>query len=305
LKNKAVILIVGLLLVLTVFLVGVVVGVYKLPPYQAMSSVKDVGLAVLRTPTPIPSPTAEPPTPTPDIGEAALLDIVSLVRSKNLSPTGELDFVREFVYANSIHQIDLEHDEYAYNTPRVLSMLFAYYQSEGSPPHLACDTRVYAMEAIVATLGYDKRVIMFFTDEVGNISAGHSVLEVLNPDSGRWEVQDPDYNVIFTDRFAPSYRLSATELLTMPLENIVAQSPIENQAADAQAILVPTYFEALVCLYRGTESYALVNATRFESEKLQGQFPGETDAYPLFRDYIWEHFGEFPLMVVGRAGQLE
>jgi hypothetical protein len=304
-KNRPVFFVLSILLVLIVFIGGVVVGVYKLPPYKTMSSIKDVGLAALRTPTPVPSPTAIPPAPTPDAGEAALLNIVSLIRDQYLSPTAELDFIREFVHVNSIHLIDEEFDEYAYNTPRVLSMMFAYFQSEGSAPHLACDTRVYAMEAIVAALDYDKRVIMFFSDEVDNFAAGHAVLEVLNPDSGRWEVQDPDYNVYFTRRDNPAYRLSATELLTMPPQEVEALSPDENLAVDAQTVLVPTYFEAMVCLYRGPESYALVNAKRFEAAKLQGQFPGETDAYLLFRDYVWEHFGEFPLVVLGGAAQPE
>lgn len=304
-KNKLINSAFGILFVLVVFTGGVAVGVYKLPPYQAMSSIKDIGLAALRTPTSTPTPTSVPPTPTPDIGEAALMDIVGLVRDQSLSPTGELDYVRQFIHANSIHQIDLEHDEYAYNTPRVLSMMFAYYVSQGSPPHLACDTRAYAMEAIIDALGYDQRVIMFFSDEVENFTAGHAVLEVLNPDSGRWEVQDPDYNVYYVDQGIPTYRLSAAELLTIPLDKIEAQSPDQNQAVAAQSVLVPTYFEALVCLYRGSESYALVNAKRFESAKLQAQFPGETDSYLLFRDYIWEHFGEFPLLVLGGGGQTQ
>jgi len=45
-----------------------------------------------------------------------------------------IDFVREYVNRNSIHRIDAEHEAYAFNTPRVVSMLFEHDRGDGAPP---------------------------------------------------------------------------------------------------------------------------------------------------------------------------
>jgi hypothetical protein len=49
------------------------------------------------------------------------------------------------------------------------------------------------MMALLARLEYESRRVDLYDEE--DIGQQHTFLEVLNPKTGRWETQDPDYDM--------------------------------------------------------------------------------------------------------------
>jgi hypothetical protein len=54
------------------------------------------------------------------------------------------------------------------------------------------------MERILKALGYDTRIIAIFNSRTNLRS--HSFLEVMNPESKRWETQDADYDIYWRSK---------------------------------------------------------------------------------------------------------
>jgi hypothetical protein len=61
------------------------------------------------------------------------------------------------------------------------------------PVHMECSTRTNLMKSILQALGYDTRVVAIFNSKTNLRS--HSFLEVMNPETKRWETQDVDYDI--------------------------------------------------------------------------------------------------------------
>ena len=75
--------------------------------------------------------------------EKMLVKIRKYIESQRFhSETERIDFIRDWVYRNSIHKIDAEHDRYARDTPRILFMLWRSYQTSKDFPHLSCVNRI-------------------------------------------------------------------------------------------------------------------------------------------------------------------
>jgi hypothetical protein len=51
---------------------------------------------------------------------------------------------------------------------------------------------------ILGALGYETRIIAIFNSRT-NLKS-HSFLEVMNPETGRWETQDPDYDIYWQSK---------------------------------------------------------------------------------------------------------
>ncbi len=204
--------------------------------------------------------------------ESILSKIVQIIEQQKLSSaTEQIDFIREFVYDNSIHKIDAEHRQYAWNTLRVLTMLYDFYHDHIHPPHLSCGPRALVMEAILQTVGIESRLVHIYTDNSRQLN-GHTFLEVSNPDNHQWEVQDPDFNVYYTPQNA-NIRLSVMQLVFGNLDAVVPHSS-EKQGWQENNVehLKENYFEAVMYDKRRTNriSLALINTERFSPDT---QFP--------------------------------
>jgi hypothetical protein len=252
-------------LVLASFLGGLAVGVYRLPPYALLQGIKnaieqdvheDSSLSI-----------SLPLLEEPDLEELpdtvnGLWAILQLIEAQDFQTQTEvIDFVREFVYENSIHKMDEEFWEYAYDTPRVLDMLYDTYANDAPPPHLLCDPRSYAMAEILGNLSIRRRVVYVFTDSLGDEVQSHTFLEVFNEDFERWEVQDPDYNIYWQDS-RTGERLSTLQLLLDDLETSIPRSSSQVYVDFALERLKPYYFEVMV--YPG--GGGVVNIERFNQE---------------------------------------
>lgn len=127
-----------------------------------------------------------------------------------------INFIRNWVNTNSVHLIDQEHDSYAFNVAEVLNRLNNYALGKGARPHLSCGPRAYAMKAILDFIGIRSRIIDLFgltelSDESLKVSP-HTLIEVLDADTKKWVLHDPDFNVVYADSISRVY-LSADEML--------------------------------------------------------------------------------------------
>ena len=263
------------------FLYGLAAGVYQLPPYTLFQRVKNAvdqpgqDKVSPQVPDALAEPLLDEVAAQETLAEGGGLEsILQLIEAQQFqTQTETIDFVRDFVYRNSIHLADEEFWEYAYNTPRVLEMLYDTYRNDAPPPHLVCDPRSYAMAEILGNLSIRRRVVYVYTDSLGEEVQSHTFLEVYNEDFERWEVQDPDYNVYWED-MRTGERLSTLQLVLDDLDAFMPRSSSADLVDFALERLKPYYFEVLV--YPGGSG--VVNIERFDPEN---PFLSELADYPL------------------------
>jgi hypothetical protein len=184
------------------------------------------------------------------------------------SETARIDFIRNWVNQNSIHLIDAEHNQYAFKTPKVLVMLWQTHLTAQAPAHLSCGPRALAMQAILKELGIPSRAVFIFTDNYNQVMS-HTFLEVLNRDTGAWEVQDPDFNIYYVD-LRTQKRVATAALVWGDLDVLVPQSATtQGWAENKVAHLKQDYFETMMYLSQQTEKYViLINRARFDPSKV-------------------------------------
>jgi hypothetical protein len=78
-------------------------------------------------------------------------------------------------------------------------MLWKTHDAKADPVNLTCGPRAFAMQTILEGLKIRSRIVMIFTDNF-DYCASHTFLEVFNPDTASWEIQDPDYNIYYVEQ---------------------------------------------------------------------------------------------------------
>ena len=237
-----------------------------------------------------------------DNNSESIKNITKIIDSRNLLALRErIDFIRNFVYENSINLIDDEHDKYALNTQKVLNMLYNFYKTGNNPPHLSCGPRALAMKAILDNLSIENRIVNIFCDDFDSIQS-HTLLEVFISDENRWEVQDPGYNIFFMDSNSLE-RLSSANLLFGSMKNVIVCSNNKSSGweklYDFENVNKNNYFEAVMYdnSKENKKSVILVNTNRFSVSKIFEKNGGMN-----FIQYANKHYGK-PVFVLNQ--QLE
>jgi len=130
---------------------------------------------------------------------AYVTDIITMLGLAN-SPDfhQRIDKVRIFINDNSIHQID-EAFWASHSTEAFAAGVLAHAKRPSTEPvHMECSTRSNLMARILGALGYDTRIIAIFNSRT-NLKS-HSFLEVMDPETGRWETQDPDFDIYWRSK---------------------------------------------------------------------------------------------------------
>lgn len=134
--------------------------------------------------------------------------------------TQRIDYLREFIFAHSEDVLDEGRDDKGVlnykNLLHMTSLWSKCLEPDGhscTKPELKCDHRAKAMIAILQSEGIEARLVHLFNPGLEGAREDHSVCEVLNPDSGRWELQDSYYNCYFVPRAGAQERAGALELL--------------------------------------------------------------------------------------------
>lgn len=124
---------------------------------------------------------------------------MAVVEIKKLAAKRSVNFIdatRNYVRENSDHGDGPWFDKYATKYDYVVKML--YLESVGSPnaerPVLQCAPHAYAMATILQHEGYRFRFVRALSS-FHNPMEDHVTLEVLNKETGGWELHDPNYNV--------------------------------------------------------------------------------------------------------------
>ena len=130
--------------------------------------------------------------------------ITALTRQSGLAAvqaaaTTVFDGARMFVNDHSVHNIDAEFYALWRAPDRVAAALLDHAQGRRpDKPHLECSTRTTVLGGLLQELGFaTRRVVIFNTDQQ---LESHTFLEVLNPQTGHWEIQDPDYDIYWQEK---------------------------------------------------------------------------------------------------------
>jgi hypothetical protein len=207
---------------------------------------------------------------------ADLEKIKHIIDNTDNSFTAIVTNAMRFVHDNSLHRLDEEYGRYVdvklvSSLPVIVKkLLLAYHGDESQKPHIACGLRSYAMRAILQRARIFSRLVHVYTDDYEEIK-GHRLLEVLNPDTGAWELWDPDLRVKYINRDSRK-PVSVLGLLFGERDNIVPKNgPIEGWEETNTKYLKDHFFEAV--RFEGIfhdipGSVIIINRKRFDLHKV-------------------------------------
>src|SRR5262245_4985248 len=141
--------------------------------------------------------------------------VTDLITVLGLSDTSDfhqrIDKVRTFINDHSIHRPDEAFRANQGKGSAFAAEVLAHARGLSTEPaHMECSTRSTLVTRILQTLGYETRIIAIFDSET-NLES-HSFLEVMNPQTGQWETQDPDYDIYWRRKGAVEERVSLAEM---------------------------------------------------------------------------------------------
>ncbi|MBN1310929.1 MAG: transglutaminase domain-containing protein [Anaerolineae bacterium] len=204
------------------------------------------------------------PTPYPVSQQS---DLARFIAEQQLPLRTEvIDYARHYIYANSASDYQEPGDP---DRRDALDAMLRYSQGNDEIPHLLCDGRATAMLTLLQELGIESRLVFLYRDNGDSIQE-HTILEVFNPDTQRWEVQDPYRDVYYLD-VESQERSSVERLVFGALDNIVVcdEAACRQDQEDSDAM---GYF----AVFRyGWSNTFLVNPDRFSVSK---RFPDHDDA---------------------------
>lgn len=121
--------------------------------------------------------------------------------------------IRQFVNQNSVSR-RIKDDFNENDTNKTLRMMIDYYKKKGPPPMLSCSARTLVMQSILNIMDYESRIVTFLSEDTGS----HTFLEVLNPKTNKWFVEDPDYNISYKFN-NKTEKISLGDIIINPVNN--------------------------------------------------------------------------------------
>ncbi|MFO0865412.1 MAG: hypothetical protein U0744_12305 [Gemmataceae bacterium] len=132
--------------------------------------------------------------------EDALDQLSRIVRDRSLKTIhDQVDFVIWLVHDHSVHCVDAWHNDYGEDERFVMSGILHGFRGDKSQfPHLSCGPRSLAVFRILHRIGIESRLVSLNTGRTGDL-LGHTLLEVRNSETNRWEAADPTWAVHYWD----------------------------------------------------------------------------------------------------------
>jgi hypothetical protein len=213
------------------------------------------------------------------------------------SPTKKIDFVRNWVNTNSVHNNDPSYNlRAAFNTPRVLARLWKTHEAKDAPVNLTCGPRAFAMQKILDHLRISSRVVMIFTDNFDSCLS-HTFLEVFNPETANWEVQDPDYNISYVNK-KTGHRIATFSLIFGDIDAFIPVSKNgEGWKVNKVEKLKENYFETIMYgnPLTAVNPVILINTDKFNLRKTFKDNGGVT-----FREFANKYYRK-PIFIENRS----
>lgn len=137
--------------------------------------------------------------------------------SKDMTVQEKADMLRTKIHMNSVHKIDEEFYSYWKDKEELLTRLNNHIENPQSfpPPHMECSVRATLLYQALDKLGARLRIINLH--EYKPDYPAHVLIEIYNADTGKWELQDPDYNIFWRD-LESGGRAGIEDILARPVE---------------------------------------------------------------------------------------
>ena len=116
----------------------------------------------------------------------------------SLSFEEKIDHLRKFVHDNSDRTLNEEFYTKWENGGLENDFLNYLEKRRQTPPPMECTTRSGLLGALLRHAGYTVRDVVAYN--VNNNLSSHTFIEILNPDTGEWVAQDPDFNMIWRNK---------------------------------------------------------------------------------------------------------
>ncbi len=132
---------------------------------------------------------------------------------------GTIDALRGCLHEAGEHRIDFEYAENWKNKDVLFSRLDARVGDQSlPPPAMDCFARTVTFSRLLQRADIESHNIVLIspTDEFSD----HVMLEVLNPETGKWELHDPSFDVVLSDA-ATHAPLSARETVAADMDDII------------------------------------------------------------------------------------
>ncbi len=177
----------------------------------------------------------------------------------------KVDAARLLIQNNSIHKIDKEFYSYWGNIPLLTQMiLFNASGSIDKKPHMECASRTAILYHLLKAMKIRARPVVVYTAK--DVQDSHTFLEVYNPQTSKWEIQDADKNMYWIFK-GTEQRASTEDLLSAPMkENFL---PCNNDGACAynpanENRLISLFALASLIDFEADYNPLLVNPDRFD-----------------------------------------
>lgn len=108
----------------------------------------------------------------------------------------KLDRMRAFLNTHAQHRMDKEFWRIHRQADGIGYLERIRAHAEGKTDEKApmdCSTRSNLMSKMLQDRGYETRIIALF--DTDKTTRSHTVVDIKNPETGRWETQDPDYDL--------------------------------------------------------------------------------------------------------------
>jgi hypothetical protein len=124
--------------------------------------------------------------------------VVALVQhiTRSKSPDADFDSVRAFVQAHSVHRNDDEFNSIRKEGRFAQEVLKHVAGQRSDPVPMICGARAWLMHDLLEEMGFDAMVVHIFDAQT---PMSHTFVQVLNPETGKWETQDPDFNIYWIE----------------------------------------------------------------------------------------------------------
>ncbi len=184
---------------------------------------------------------------------------------RELPATELIVAVHRFVHDNSKTNEQLS---YAPDYSDAVELMYWHAQGESSDmPRLLCDGRSTAMLTILRELGIESRLVFLYASKPGWLNR-HTVLEVFNPDTQRWQTHDVGTDFFYVE--ANTGKRVSAERILFGAHDDLAGCPIAGGECGAEVLKASIgYFGAMRYGY----TYEVwVNPDRFDlSARFEGQ----------------------------------
>lgn len=192
--------------------------------------------------------------------------------AKDASLNKRVANVRKFVSNNSVNAIDAQMYSYWADIPEQLEILRAHAKNPDKPlAHMECSMRTVVMYMLLKRMGITSRIMIIHPSISGEVS--HTYLEVYDPKTRHWSIQDPLLNIFWKFRNSDK-RASTEDLLRYPIKETFIPCHAKTGCNYTPRIESMLDYYAMAQIVDPGSSYnpVMINPDRFNEKLLKPMF---------------------------------